>query len=153
MGFAFKLFVLKQSWQPREVEGEGKLYDAANGAQCENVGKIELWEDVVILGEADTTDELIRQGLDDSTGLGKRPPIQRPGRKEDFIHVVTTNVHDIEEVQARELGPPVSRVRTRVVLSTYGWTIKYFSTLSELVRVLRDAVRGMNSCSNDGSEG
>jgi hypothetical protein len=51
------------------------------------------------------------------------------------------------------LGPPVSRVRTRVVLSTYGWTIKYFSTLSELVRVLRDAVRGMNSCSNDGSEG
>lgn len=143
---------MKQSWQPQEVEGEGKFYEAANGTQCENVGKIELWENVIVLGEADTTDELIRQGLDDSTGMGKRPPIQRPESEDERVHEVTTSIHDLKEIQARESGPPVSRVRTRVLLSTYGWVIKHFSTVSELVRVLRDAVAGMNSCSNDRSE-
>jgi len=38
----------------------------------EYVGKIELCEDVKISGKKDATDTLIRQSLDDSTGLEKR---------------------------------------------------------------------------------
>jgi len=140
----WKIFVLKQSWRPRDVESEGKLYKAANGSECDNVGKIESWEGVFVLGEADTTDRLIRQGLDDSTGTGKRSRNQRPESSDPYVHAVSTGTHDIKEVEARDSGPPVSRVRTRVVLSTYGWLIKYFSTLPELLQVLRDAIKGMN---------
>ena len=38
-----------------------------------------------------------------------------------------TDVGDIKETIAHETGPPVARIRTRVILSTYGWLIKYFS--------------------------
>ena len=96
----------------------------------------------MISGKKDTTDTLIRQALDDSTGLGKRFRDQRVEGTEQYIHVTCTDVGDIKEVIARETGPPVPRVRTRVILSTYGWLIKYFSTRRELLVVLRDAIRG-----------
>lgn len=38
--------------------------------------------------------------------------------------------------------PFVSRVLMRTLMSTYGWPIKYFKDLEELVTVLRDAVTG-----------
>lgn len=141
-----QIFVLKQSWRPRDVESEGTLYEVAKGSKCDNVGRIELWEDVLVLGQQDTTDGLIRQGLDDSTGPGKRAPHQRPDSSDPYIHVVCTGPHDIQEVSSRETGSPVSRVRTRVLLSTYGWLIKYFSTTRELLQVLRDAIRGTYQC-------
>jgi hypothetical protein len=139
MGFQFKVFVLKQSWRPCEVDSEG---DLDNKSDFEYVGKIELCEDVKIFGKNDATDTLIRQGLDDSTGLGKRTRDQSHHTTEQDIHVTYTNIGDIKEIVARETGPPVARVRTRVVLSTYGWLIKYFSTRRELLVVLRDAIRG-----------
>lgn len=117
---------------------------AANGSQCDNVGKIELCEDILVSGVPDTTDNLIRQSLDDSTGTGKRPRNQRPESSDPYVHAVCTGPDDIKEVEARDRGSPVSRVRTRVVLSTYGWLVKYFSTLPELLRVLRDTIKGIN---------
>lgn len=116
----------------------------ANGSECDYVGKIDSWEEVLISGQSDTTDALIRQGLDDSTGPGKRSTLQRPmlESSDPFIHATCTEFGDIKEVEARDAGPPVSRVRTRVLLSTYGWLIKYFSTLRELLQVLRDAISG-----------
>ena len=130
--------VLKQSWRPRDVLSEGDLDD---NSISDYVGKIELCEDVKISGEKDTTDTLIRQSLDDSTGLGKR--VRETMETTDRgIHVSITDVGDIKEIIARETGPPVARIRTRVILSTYGWLIKYFSTRRELLVVLRDAIKG-----------
>lgn len=141
----FKVYVLKQSWLPRDVDSEGELYD---GCSCDNVGKIELCEEVSISGSKDATDTLIRQSLpvDDSIGLGKRSRAQMAESREPGIHVTCTDIGDIKEVIARETGPPVPRVRTRVILSTYGWLIKYFSTRMELLVVLRDAIRGRYQC-------
>ena len=48
--------------------------------------KIELCEDVLILGKRDATDTLIRQDLDGSTTLAKRPMDQRA----EGIHVLYT---------------------------------------------------------------
>ena len=121
------------------MDSEGDLYAKSD---CDYVGRIEECEEVLISGRKDTTDSLIRQGLDDSTGLGKRTRDEMAGREDPSIHVTCTDVGDIEEVIARENGPPVARVRTRVLLSTYGWLIKYFSTRRELLIVLRDAIRG-----------
>ena len=126
-------------WRPREMDSEGDLYAKS---ECDHIGKIERCEDVLICGKRDATDSLIRQGLDDSTGLGKRPRDEMAEGEDPSIHVTCTDVGDIEKVIARESGPPVARVRTRVLLSTYGWLIKYFSTRRELLIVLRDAIRG-----------
>ena len=102
---------------------------------------------MLISRKPDATDTLIRNCLDDSISLGKRTRDQLPeSRRSDEIHVKCTDVGDIEEVVARETGSPVARVRTRVVLSTYGWLIKYFSTRRELLVVLRDAIKGMYKC-------
>ena len=120
-----------------------------NGNECDCVGRIDLCEDVLISGKADSTDVLIRRDLDDSTALGKRSTDQRDDGEEGeeitdpYIHVTYTDVGDIKEVIAQETGAPVPRVRTRVVLSTYGWLIKHFSTRRELLVVLRDAINGM----------
>ena len=54
---------------------------------------------------------LIRQGLDVSTSLGKRSTDERPENTDPYIHVTSTDFGDIEEVIARESGPPVARVR------------------------------------------
>jgi hypothetical protein len=138
-----KIFVLKQSWRPREVPMEGEFND---NSDCEYLGKMETCEEVTISGMHDTTDSLIRQALDDSTGLGKRPREQAAEVSDRDIHVNCADIGDIKEVVARETGPPIPRVRTRVILSTYGWLIKYFSTRRELLVVLRDAIRGGYQC-------
>jgi len=36
----------------------------------------------------------------------------------------------------------VSRIRTRLLSSTYGWPLKHFSTFGELLRVLQGAIQG-----------
>ena len=67
--------------------------------------------------------------------------------REPGIHVTCMDIGDIEEVIAQETGPPTPRVRTRVILLMYGWLIKYFSTRTELLVVLRDTFRGRYRCS------
>ena len=76
------------------LDCEGDLYAKS---ECDHVGKIKQCEEVLISGRKDATDSLIRQGLDDSTGLGKDRSI---------LHLTCTDVDDIEEVIARESGPP-----------------------------------------------
>jgi len=94
----------------------------------------------------DATDTLIRRDLDDSTGVGeKRTADQRPDSIDPLVDVVCTDADDIKEATARETGAPVARVRTRVLLSTYGWLIKYFSTRRELLEALRDAIKGRST--------
>ena len=119
-----------------------------DGSLCEDVGRIVLCEEVKISGSTDATDTLIRQSLDDSIGhgLGKRPREEMAETREPGIHVTCTDIGDIKEVIARQTGSPSPRVRTRVILSTYGWVIKYFSTRKELLVVLRDAIRGRYPC-------
>ena len=145
MYFRFQLLVLKQSWGPRDVDPEGYLYDAAKGSECEEISKIDYWEEVKIAGDTDATDTLIRRGLDASTGLGKRGTNGRPttNRLDTAVDMVYTSWGDIQEVKDRGSGQPVARTRMRTVFSTYGWLIKYFSTRQELIRVLRDAIKGM----------
>ncbi len=107
-----------------------KEYSLCDGSSCDDVGRIEICEEVQISGLTDTTDTLIRQSLDDSIGHGlrKRPREDMAESREPGIHVTCTDIDDIKEVIAQQTGSPSPRVRTRVILSTYGWLIKYFST-------------------------
>ncbi|KAF8882638.1 hypothetical protein CPB85DRAFT_1339333, partial [Mucidula mucida] len=44
----------------------------------------------------------------------------------------------------------VSRVHTRVIMSTYGWPLKYFATLKELLVVFLNGVQGHEHLCNNG---
>lgn len=93
MNQLLKVFVLKQSWRPCEVDSERDLYEKS---ECHHVGKIERCEEVLISGKKDATDTLIWQALDDLTGPGD----EMWEGEDPSIHV--THVGDIEEVIARD---------------------------------------------------
>lgn len=87
------------------MDKENSLCD---GSSCDDVGRIELCEEVQISGLINTTDTPIRQSLDDSIGhgLGKRPRDEMTESREPGIHVTCTDVGDIKEVIARQTGSP-----------------------------------------------
>ncbi len=142
-----QIFVLKQSWRPESIKSEGELYSEANGSDCEFLARITLYEDAIIDDMVDRTGAFIRAGLSDSL-----PPVdkQRPGAKrprleseERFLHVASTDDDEIDRITTPRMRAFVSRVHTRVIMSTYGWPLKYFATLKELLVVFLNGVQGM----------
>ena len=75
------------------------------------------------------------------TRAEKRP---RPAEETDHL------VHELGDApsQKPEETPLASRQQTRTLMATYGWTIKHFKDLTELVSCLRDAIQGV--CTNRG---
>ncbi|KAA1473322.1 hypothetical protein DENSPDRAFT_839781 [Dentipellis sp. KUC8613] len=65
--------------------------------------------------------------------------------REQGLFVVSTDsdAYKFAVRKARKLEtPPVNRILTRTLMRTYGWPIKFFKDIPELVRALRDAVQG-----------
>lgn len=58
------------------------------------------------------------------------------------LHIYYTDQEEIREISIKEPREVASRIRTRVLSSTYEWPIKHFSTLDELLRVLQGAIQG-----------
>ncbi|KAH9939168.1 hypothetical protein B0H21DRAFT_825261 [Amylocystis lapponica] len=139
-------YVLKQCWRPMSSHRESYFYEHArstNASASLNVGKVYSSEDVHIGAEVDTT-LAMRRGLTltptsitDEPVTGKR---DRGDTIERFIHVQTT-----AGGSARFSAPasdPNPRVLSRMLMETYGWPIKFFKDIPELLRVIRDAITG-----------
>ncbi|GLB35546.1 hypothetical protein LshimejAT787_0211110 [Lyophyllum shimeji] len=144
-----EIFVLKQSWRPVDVPSEGVLYKAAIpeiSSGCSFVGEVCRYEDVEIHRKKDETGTLIREGLiaafPSTAAAVAGNKRQRSEGQEPWLHIDCTDEDEIQSFTVRDAKEPVSRVRTRVLLSTYGWPVKYFSTLRELLQVFRDAIKG-----------
>ncbi|KAF8895784.1 hypothetical protein CPB85DRAFT_211175 [Mucidula mucida] len=141
-----EIFVLKQSWRPESIKSEGELYSEANGSDCEFLGRIMLHEDAIIDDMVDRTGAFIRAGLSDSPPPdGKQESgTMRPRAEseERFLHVASTDDDEIQRITTPRMRAFVSRVHTRVIMSTYGWPLKYFATLEELLVVFLNGVQG-----------
>ncbi|KAF8963675.1 hypothetical protein BDZ97DRAFT_988602 [Flammula alnicola] len=138
-----QIFVLKQTWRPLDSTSEDYYHQFAKGPESNFVGAIRHWEDVKINGEKDDTGKLIRQSLDANpppTAAGSKR--NRDENQEPHLHVYCTDENEIGSFWVEHAREPVFRIRTRILLSTYGWPLKYFSTLRELLRVLRGAIQG-----------
>ncbi|KAF9031218.1 hypothetical protein BDZ89DRAFT_1037587 [Hymenopellis radicata] len=140
------VFVLKQSWRPETVKSEGELYNEAKGSDCTHLGRITLCEDAVIDDMVDRTGSFIRAGLSASLPPGdnqeRGTKRARAESEEPFLHVASTNDDEIKRITTPRKREYVSRVHTRVIMSTYGWPLKYFATLKELLSVFLNGVQG-----------
>ena len=141
--------MLKQCWRPLEKMAEGSFYQIAKAkSDSPLIPKIYSFEEVKIGGFVDDTLASIRRGVT-HTPLSLDPPNQS-GRKrprneetEAFLHIKDT-ASDIKDfIAGNDVKPPKARVFTRLVMETYGWPIKYFKDIPELLRVIRDVIQGM----------
>ncbi|KAH9945519.1 hypothetical protein B0H21DRAFT_809280 [Amylocystis lapponica] len=141
-------YVLKQSWRPVSSRHEAEFYgrlqrgDDRIGA---NVGELYSFEDVEIEGFKDTTSR-IRHELPTTPfsiavhtpTLGKR---DRDETIEASAHIQSTPGAAMQSTD-KSPAQAVPRVLSRLVMETYGWPIKFFKDIPELLRVIRDALRG-----------
>lgn len=114
----------------------------------EHVGRVYSSEDVRINGKTDTTFKLIRAGLElkPYETEATRPP-SIAGKKRDHEETFGDSVYAIiiEDGQVKRspsASRPVTRTHTRILLESYGWPIKYFLDLRELLRILAGGITG-----------
>ena len=100
-----------------------------------------------VAGSVDDTLLTIRRGVRHiPTSL--EPPLKLNGKRprdEDMdsrLHMDTTVSQTKHFVAGTAARPPNARVFTRLLMETYGWPIKYFSSLFELLSIMRDAIEG-----------
>ena len=151
------MFILKQSWRPVACNNKGYSYNFAKGSDTYYIGVIISCEDAIIEDEKDETDHLIRQRLDatlqprittakkrtrewvrkfELDGWEVRPELY-PSLQ--IYYTVREGIRGFSIKHPREV---VSRIRMRLLSSTYGWSLKHFSTLGELLWVLQGAIQG-----------
>ncbi|KAA1469413.1 hypothetical protein DENSPDRAFT_772821, partial [Dentipellis sp. KUC8613] len=58
-----------------------------------------------------------------------------------FVVSTTSEAYEFAVRKATKL-PPTNRILTRTLMKTYGWPIKFFKDIPELVRTIRDALQG-----------
>ncbi|KAF9501313.1 hypothetical protein BDN71DRAFT_1438822 [Pleurotus eryngii] len=155
-----KVHVLKQSWQPEKTDSEHDMLTKVKNAAAKTemnvaakakysekdfIGEVQLEEIISVGGVPDITGSLIRRHLDvrvstSSSTVSKRP---RDEDTESYLHVNVTDDDIISIVPSLNTSsPPISRIHTRLLLSTYGWPLECFKTLKEAVCGIRDAVGG-----------
>ncbi|KAI0329138.1 hypothetical protein GY45DRAFT_1337665 [Cubamyces sp. BRFM 1775] len=151
-----KVYVLKQWWR-----SEGTIYEdlqgvseASDDSDAQYIGKMEHHEVVKIDGELDNTQNLIRRGLDsvqvefekDSEKPGSKRPRPTDAEMNEWLHVELADQGDVKMISRFAAGnrakEPRVHTRVRVVLGVFGCTLKFFSSLKELITSLSHCVRG-----------
>ncbi|KAH9946462.1 hypothetical protein B0H21DRAFT_416405 [Amylocystis lapponica] len=133
-------YVLKQCWRPMSSHREYYFYEQTisdDASAALNVGKVYTSEDVHIGAEADTT-LAMRRGLTvcetsiiNAQVIGSFIRVKAMAGGSAFYSLSTPPATD-----------PNPRVLSRTLMETYGWPIKFFKDIPELLRVMRDAVTG-----------
>jgi hypothetical protein len=141
--------VLKQCWRPCDKTAEGSFYQAARSkSDSKVIPKIYSFEEVKIGGVVDDTLASIRRGVT-HTSLSLDPPTHsnrkrpRDEKTEALLHMKTTTSDTKDFVAGNGAELPIARIFSRLVMETYGWPIKYFLDIPELLMVIRDVIQGM----------
>ncbi|KAL1681117.1 hypothetical protein EV122DRAFT_275480 [Schizophyllum commune] len=142
-----ELYVLKQQWHIECEVSEATLYKMA-GAGSDCVGKVIDDEEVQVDGQVDSTAGAVRRDLYPSTPEtgSKRSRIQarldaRRGPQYPLQYV--EGGAGVERfVVGWQDGKLSNRIRTRILMSTVGHSIKSFADRRELVRAMMDAIKG-----------
>ncbi|TFY70025.1 hypothetical protein EVG20_g2910 [Dentipellis fragilis] len=142
------VYVFKDSWRDERRGQEGTLYHEAGS--CAGVAKLHSFGIVRIGEQEDTTLEVARKGLQHN---GKALNLETKQSKvfdahEEDKYLMPSfkpeeHAEDFFEYDGKTTGPiPRNRIHTRLVMSSYGWPLVHFASLSELVGALYDAVAG-----------
>lgn len=151
-----QVYVLKQAWVADGSEYEGDLYDLLKKAPSDHPGakyvaQLEFHEKVMIDGHVDHTIAFVQRGIESA------PPVEAPvtGKRSalldlepDLIHAECITPDEAGELFRLRLGSNAKdlqgRTRVRLILRVFGCSIRFFTSLPELVRLMRDCVYGMS---------
>ncbi|TCD71041.1 hypothetical protein EIP91_000540 [Steccherinum ochraceum] len=163
-----RTLVLKSAWQDDENRTEAELYNlGAQGGSMKNVGKVQrsvklskCWLPNTDLNDPSAleyTTEQVRKGLSASDlrtvvwndGVQAVPSTapkslrDNPERSGDQSLPRSNPGYDRWISTHQSKSPDLqNRTLTRTLMETYGWSLKEFKDLIELVTVIRDAVKG-----------
>ncbi|KAK7684307.1 hypothetical protein QCA50_012631 [Cerrena zonata] len=123
-------------------------HELDQNTDCSHVAAMYSFEDVHINGCKDTTFDFIRQGLklqelprlgqDSQPTAGQKQ--SRGGAFRQYTWEITVVRGQVR--RASSATKPIPRTHTRIVEESYGWPIKYFLDLKELLQVFGHGIRG-----------
>ena len=146
---------MKDTWRDDERRLEGEFYKLVGPA--DGIARMRSYCTVKIGGQEDTVSSRIRCGLSvkgkprcidmsqedpDPATIPETPPDRDRGNttqyqaERDYLPQ-----HDVPEISPR------GKTHSRLVMESYGWSIRYAKTLLELVGSTRDAIEGMRMAS------
>ncbi|KAL1681411.1 hypothetical protein EV122DRAFT_275152 [Schizophyllum commune] len=159
------VYILKQWWQSDELADEGAIYEylgdlsstsSSPDASSRYIGSMECCEVVEITGEVDSTDALIQRGLPTvPPPPDESPAIKRMRRLNEAADSGWMSFKANPEKLARyyagkQVNSLRNRTRKRLVLNVFGCSIKYFTSLRELLTLMLQGVRGHQYAYNNG---
>ncbi|THH10375.1 hypothetical protein EW146_g8388 [Bondarzewia mesenterica] len=142
------IHIFKDTWRDERRSLEGEMY-ALIGEQ-EGVAKMHSYGIVKVDGEDDTTFTLIRRQLRPA-GLPRHVDIYQkrvtPSIESPLGDLSVQIKYVIDEdflppIESEDDYPPRNKIHSRLVLATYGWSVKRFLSCLELVQALKDAITG-----------
>lgn len=119
----------------QEVSAEDKIY----------LSDVYSSEDVCINGETDNTASLIRHGLvvfdfESKSTAGQKHRDWDTKLEESRVYGIIVTEDELHLTSSARRTIP--RTRSRLLQSTYGWPIKFFLDLKELLKVIGDGIKG-----------
>lgn len=133
--------MFKDVWRDECRGSEGELYAKAfvDGNSGDGVARLYSFSSVSIGGKADDTLNLIRKKVS-VEGHAIRLVANSMYLFQDHTHEWSQDMYHFEEED--DYRSPCNRIHTRLVMSTFGWSVKYYKSLPELMGVMRDAIAG-----------
>lgn len=152
--------MLKQSWRPSTALCEEEFVSGIDSHT--NVCNIVSTEEACINDVQDDTADCIRRKIK-VVSVIMRKALDLSGEKltssggaqlaiidetasEEKYHPISLTTEDLyyQTTQMQDLKI-VNRVRTRTLMQTYGWPIKFFKDIPELLTTFREAIEGILS--------
>ena len=141
---------MKDTWRDDERRVEGEFYKLVGPA--DGIARMRSYCTVQIGGQEDTVSSRIRCGMP-VKGRPRRinmsqynpdpatiPETSPQGDRGNMTQYLTERdylpMHDVPEISSR------GKTHSRLVMESFGWSIRYAKTLSELVGSTRDALEG-----------
>ena len=147
-----QVFVVKDTWRDDERRLEGEFYRCIG--RVDGVAALHSFSMVRINGEDDKVESRIRRGLY-VKGRPRCIDLLQPSDNVDPTVLPTTSPDRDRGNTTRYLSPrdylppcdtsevsPRGKTHSRLVMESYGWSIRYAKSLLELVRAFRDAIQG-----------
>lgn len=144
--------MVKDTWRDDERHLEGEFYQRIG--RVDGVAVLHSFSMVRINGEDDKVESRIRRGLyvkgrprcidlaqpDDDANTAALPTTSPDRDRGNTTRYLSPRDYlppcDIDEVSPR------GKTHSRLVMESYGWSIRYAKSLLELVRAVRDALQG-----------
>ncbi|ETW77007.1 hypothetical protein HETIRDRAFT_460499 [Heterobasidion irregulare TC 32-1] len=160
-------FVLKQSWRPEMSQTKATFHKSLSKPPSFHICDIVNSVDIRVMDDeqggmvVDDTANHIRRGVEvrasslkrnklpKDPGVSelrstkrKKPELDESQPHESFLYVTSTSSEVLEFSVIADGRSATNRVLTRTLMRTYGWPIKFFKDVPELVNTLIDAVKG-----------